>query len=71
MNTNLLTTDQAASYLILTAQCLIQWRSIGSIGPDYIKVGFSVRYSKSDLDLWLSKQKVRVLSNADANGGVR
>jgi len=59
MNTNLLTTSQAASYLILKTQTLAQWRSI-SIGPNYIKVGHSVRYSKRDLDLWLRRQKVIV-----------
>jgi len=59
VNTNLLTTTQAASYLILKPQTMAIWRGI-SIGPSYIKVGRAIRYSKRDLDMWLSKQKVRV-----------
>jgi len=59
MNTNLLTTPQAASYLSLVPQTLVQWRGI-SIGPSYIKLGSAVRYAKRDLDLWLSKNKVIV-----------
>ena len=60
VNTKLLTTSEAASYLSINTQTLKQWRSIGSPGPNYIKVGYSVRYSKKDLDRWLKKQKVKV-----------
>ncbi len=59
MNTNLLTTSQAASYLTMKPQTLALWRSI-AIGPDYIKIGHTVRYSKGDLDRWIRKQKVKV-----------
>jgi len=59
VNTNLLTTVQAASYLIVKPATLLKWRGI-AIGPSYIKVGRAVRYSKRDLDLWLRRQKVIV-----------
>jgi len=59
MNTKLLTTVQAASYLTIKTNTLVQWRGI-STGPSYIKLGTAVRYSKKDLDRWLSKQKVKV-----------
>ena len=60
MNTNLLTTVQAASYLTIKTQTLHQWRSIGSIGPSYIKLDRHIRYSKRDLDMWLRRQRVKV-----------
>lgn len=53
----LLTTEEAASYLTVTASAVRAWRVRGG-GPAFIKVGQSVRYSKSALDRWLEAQTV-------------
>ena len=53
--TDYMTTQEAAAYLKLSRQFLegARYRSDGS-GPSYIKVGKSVRYRQSALDVWMS-----------------
>lgn len=54
---DLVTTDEAASYLTVTAAAVRAWRVRGG-GPSYVKVGSAVRYRRSDLDSWLEGQRV-------------
>lgn len=55
--TNMLNTDQAASYLGLARATLEAWRTRGG-GPVFIKLGKSVRYRLPDLDNFiLSRMK--------------
>ncbi|MBZ5609130.1 MAG: helix-turn-helix domain-containing protein [Acidobacteriia bacterium] len=44
---------EAASILGLKPNTLRKWRVLGR-GPRYRKLGRAVRYSKADLDAWLS-----------------
>lgn len=48
----LMTTDEVAQYLGLAPSTLNTWRSRGR-GPQFIKVGKLVRYSRSEVDYWL------------------
>jgi helix-turn-helix protein len=49
-NKMLLTTDEAAHLLGLTAGRLAMWRQRG-FGPPYLKIdGWAVRYSRTDLE---------------------
>jgi predicted DNA-binding transcriptional regulator AlpA len=54
----LMDSKATAAFLGLADQSLAQWRSMG-IGPDWIKVGFSVRYRRSDLEAWLESRTRR------------
>jgi excisionase family DNA binding protein len=54
----LLTTAEAAAYLRLTVQTLAHWRCRGS-GPAYFTYGRRVRYSREDLDAWLTRQRTQ------------
>lgn len=49
------TTAEAAVYLDLAPQTLVNWRSLGE-GPPYVKLGRRVRYDVRKLDRWLEKQ---------------
>jgi len=53
--TDFMTTIEAAAYLRMSRQFLecARWRGDGS-GPPYLKVGKSVRYRRSALDVWMS-----------------
>ncbi|MBI4768148.1 MAG: helix-turn-helix domain-containing protein [Deltaproteobacteria bacterium] len=42
----------------LSPQTLRNWRQLGR-GPNYIKLGRSVRYSLTDLISWLESHKIR------------
>jgi excisionase family DNA binding protein len=53
----LLTPEEAAEELRLPVRQLQQWRYLG-IGPAYVKVGRAVRYPRSDLDAWLTANRV-------------
>lgn len=53
----LLTTDEAAEVLAITASAVKAWRVRGG-GPRYIKVGQQVRYRLSDLLDWLDARTV-------------
>ena len=51
------TTEAAAEYLSISVAALKKWRWEGS-GPPYVKFERVVRYQQSDLDCWLSQNKV-------------
>ncbi len=59
-----LTPEQTAEYLAVTHKTLSNWRTLGK-GPDFIKLGSSVRYLKEDLDDFIESNRVRT------GGGVR
>ena len=52
---NLITPEEAASYLGVSHRTLAKWRCIGSTTIPFIRVGKCVRYSVSDLDDWITK----------------
>lgn len=60
MSDTLLTTQQAAAYLAISAKTLERFRCEGS-GPVYVKAGpgkrARVRYKKSDLDAYIARQR--------------
>lgn len=49
---------EAAKIAGLSPQTLRNWRQLGR-GPNYIKLGRSVRYSLADLISWLESHKIR------------
>jgi excisionase family DNA binding protein len=53
---SLLTTKEAAKYLGLSVSTLNKLRLTGE-GPAYFKLGRSVRYRLSDLDIWVEKRR--------------
>lgn len=54
----LMTTEELADELELSAGTLANWRSAGS-GPPYVKLGRQVRYNRIDVDDWISGQLVK------------
>lgn len=61
--TQLLTPDQVAAYLGLSAETLAQWRSQRR-GPRYVKVARQVvRYRGEDVDKWVLEQMVETSAN--------
>ena len=55
----MLAPDAAAEYLGVAMKTLANWRSSTSTpeGPEWMKVGGSVRYLRDDLDAWLANGK--------------
>lgn len=60
----LLTTEEAAERLGITADRMAQWRSRGQ-GPAYIKHKGFVRYRASDLTAWLDANRVDPTASAE------
>jgi len=54
----LLTTAEAAELLSKPARTLESWRLRG-LGPDFVRVGTTVRYRGADLERWLDAHTVR------------
>ena len=52
----LISNDHAAHELGLKPDTLTAWRARGC-GPNFVKVGRSVRYSRADLADWLGAQR--------------
>lgn len=50
---DLLTPEEAATYLGCSAKTLATWRSTGRHTLRFLKVGARVRYRRQDLDDWL------------------
>lgn len=67
MNTDILTTAEAAEYLGLSKPTLERFRLTGA-GPVYAKLTPGnrgpVRYRRTDLDAWLASRIVRSTSEA-------
>jgi excisionase family DNA binding protein len=62
MNTDILTTTEAASYCRLGKPTLERFRISGD-GPCYCKLGGAVRYRRTDLDAWLESRLTRSTSD--------
>ena len=61
---NCLTEQEAAQYIGMSRSFLRQNRMTGLIGnrtpgPPYIKIGRSVRYQLSDLNVWLEQHRIK------------
>lgn len=52
MNTDIMTTTEAAQYVRLGKPTIERFRVTGE-GPRYCKLGGAVRYRRADLDAWL------------------
>lgn len=51
----LLTTKEAAMYLRVHEQTLYAWRRDGKIPAE--RLGYSLRFRKTDLDAWLKREQ--------------
>lgn len=66
--TELLGTQEAAKVVGLSPQTLAILRVEGG-GPQYVKLGRSVRYDPADLAMWVEANKRASTSDVDAPGG--
>jgi excisionase family DNA binding protein len=55
----LLTTDEAAEFLGVSAGTLCVWRCVSRYRLPFVKIGRNVRYNETDLLEWLESRKVR------------
>lgn len=67
MHKIILTEREAAEYIGMSCSFLRQDRVNGhrigrTPGPNFLKLGRSIRYHKTDLDLWLQEQRVSRVS---------
>jgi excisionase family DNA binding protein len=53
VDTQLLTTSEAAVYLNTPAKTLITWRCTKRVNVPHVKIGGNVRYRKIDLDAFI------------------
>ena len=58
VRSDLLNTEQAATYLGVTSRTLEVWRCTKRQAIPYIKVGRLVKYRKAELDQWLAQQTI-------------
>jgi predicted DNA-binding transcriptional regulator AlpA len=63
MSKEVLTEKEAATYIGMSRSFLSQDRMNGyrdnrTKGPDFMKLGRSIRYHKEDLDAWLSANRI-------------
>lgn len=61
MQTEVLTTSEAADYVRLGKPTLERFRVTGE-GPTYCQLGGAVRYRRGDLDAWLEERRIRSTS---------
>lgn len=61
----LLTREQAATYLGIRAQTLALWASTGRYALPYIRIGRSVRYRVVDLERFIASRTVTHSGQAD------
>jgi excisionase family DNA binding protein len=54
----LLTTDEAAEFLGVSAGTLAVWRCLARYRLPFVKIGRSVRYDETDLVAWMESRKV-------------
>ena len=54
----MLTDEQAAEFLGMAKQTLRNWRTFGR-GPDYLKMGRSVRYKLSSLQRFTDERTIK------------
>lgn len=62
MNDQLLTTAEAAKWLSVTVSYLEKMRVIGG-GPEFVKLGRSVRYEPAALATWVDSARRRSTSD--------
>lgn len=62
MNDQLLTTAEAAKWLSVTVSYLEKMRVIGG-GPEFVKLGRSVRYEPTALATWVDSARRRSTSD--------
>lgn len=62
MNDQLLTTDEAAKRLSVTSSYLEKLRVFGG-GPEFLKLGRSVRYQPAALTTWVESARRRSTSD--------
>jgi excisionase family DNA binding protein len=60
---DLLTTDEAAGRLRLSARTLEHWRETGE-GPEFVKLGRAVRYTSASIDRYLAESQYRSTAEA-------
>lgn len=65
MGSEYLTTDEAAARLRVSRSYLAKLRCSRSDGPRFTKLGRSVRYRVSDLDVWAESQARRSTSDKE------
>jgi predicted DNA-binding transcriptional regulator AlpA len=58
----MMTEREAAAYLKVSAKRLANGRVYGD-GPDFVKLGRSVRYERAALDRWIAKGRRRSTSD--------
>lgn len=63
----LLTTEEVADLLAISAHTLTNWRS-RRVGPAFMKAGGLVRYRQCDLDEWIES---RLRPTEDSDNGAR
>ena len=54
----LLTPKEASQMLKVSIHTLAKWRSQGQ-GPDYVKTGKSVKYSRDTVCIWISEKTIK------------
>jgi excisionase family DNA binding protein len=54
----LLTTDEAAEFLGVSAGTLAVWRCLARYRLPFVKIGRNVRYDENDLLAWMESRKV-------------
>lgn len=59
---NLNTPEQEAKRLNISERTLAKWRSIGSPGIPYIKIGRAVRYDPEKTDAYLARHSFNSVS---------
>lgn len=57
-NRQLLTPEEVAEKLKISANTLRKWRTLGSLGPlPFVKIGGRVRYIDEDVDAFIVRQR--------------
>jgi len=59
----LLTTEEAAEFLGVSAGTLAVWRCLARYRLPFVKIGRNVRYDQDDLQSWLVSRKVNAALN--------
>jgi excisionase family DNA binding protein len=63
VDTQLLTTTEAAGYLKTPPKTLITWRCTKRVNIPFVKIGGNVRYRKGDLDAFIAANTVGAIAD--------
>lgn len=55
---DLLTVKETAAVLKVSVHTLAKWRQLNK-GPDFVKVGKSVKYRRDSIEAWIKKKTVK------------